>query len=83
MALALSQPGPGATQSVQVVYVDAPATAQSPYGQQARRYLQQRIPTGSVVTLEEKTRDRYGCTVAEVIRLLGMLGSCLSAILNS
>jgi endonuclease YncB( thermonuclease family) len=36
-------------------------------GQQARTYLQQRLPIAREVTLEVKTTDRYGRSVAEVI----------------
>ena len=57
----------GRTITVRLACIDAPETAQSPYGQQARRYLQQLLPVGATVTLNEKTRDRYGRTVAEVI----------------
>jgi endonuclease YncB( thermonuclease family) len=53
--------------TVRLACIDAPETAQSPYGQQARRYLQQRLPIGRQVTLAVKTTDRYGRTVAEVI----------------
>jgi hypothetical protein len=38
----------------------------SPYGQQSRQYLQQRLQQGSTVRLDEKTTDRYGRLVAEV-----------------
>ena len=53
--------------TVRLACIDAPETAQSPWGQHARRYLQQRLPIGREVTLEVKTTDRYGRTVAEVI----------------
>ncbi|MEA5400043.1 thermonuclease family protein [Synechococcus sp. BA-124 BA4] len=53
--------------TVRLACIDAPETAQSPYGQQARRYLQQRLPIGREVSLEVKTTDRNGRTVAEVI----------------
>jgi endonuclease YncB( thermonuclease family) len=53
--------------TVRLACIDAPETAQSPYGQQARRYLQQRLPIGRVVALGVKTTDRYGRLVAEVI----------------
>lgn len=53
--------------TVRLACIDAPETAQSPWGQQARRYLQQRLPIGLEVSLEVKTTDRYGRTVAEVI----------------
>ena len=42
-------------------------TAQGTYGQQARSYLQQRLPVGREIRLEVKTTDRYGRSVAEVI----------------
>ena len=52
---------------VESTCIDAPETAQAPWGQQARAYLQQRLPIGREVSLEVKTIDRYGRTVAEVI----------------
>lgn len=56
----------GRALTVRLACIDAPETAQSPYGQQARNYLQQRLPIGRQVTLDVKTTDRYGRTVAEV-----------------
>ena len=53
--------------TVRLACIDAPEMAQRPYGQQARSYLQQRLPIGREVTLEVKTTDRYGRSVAEVI----------------
>ena len=53
--------------TIRLACIDAPETAQSPYGQQARRYLQQRLPIGRKVSLHVKTTDRYGRIVAEVI----------------
>lgn len=53
--------------TVRMACIDAPETAQAPYGQQARHYLQQRLPIGKRVTLEVKHTDRYGRTIAEVI----------------
>ncbi|MFM8525289.1 MAG: thermonuclease family protein [Cyanobacteriota bacterium] len=55
------------TVTVRLACIDAPETAQSPWGQQARRYLQQRLPIGREVALEVQSIDRYGRTVAEVI----------------
>ena len=57
----------GKALTVRLACIDAPETAQGPYGQQARSYLQQRLPVGREVSLEVKTTDRYGRTVAEVI----------------
>lgn len=56
----------GRAVSVRLACVDAPETAQTPFGQQARRYLQQRLPIGHEVSLVVKATDRYGRTVAEV-----------------
>ncbi len=53
--------------TVRLACIDAPETAQNPYGRQARSYLQQRLPIGREVILHVKTTDRYGRTVAEVI----------------
>ena len=57
----------GRAVTVRLTCIDAPETAQSPHGQQARSYLQQRLPVGREVRLEVKTTDRYGRSVAEVI----------------
>jgi endonuclease YncB( thermonuclease family) len=54
--------------TVRLDCIDAPEMAQRPYGQNARQYLQQRLPVGSTVTLDEKTTDRYGRLVAEVFK---------------
>ena len=56
----------GKALTVRLACIDAPETAQSPYGQQARTYLQQRLPIGRDVSLNIKTTDRYGRSVAEV-----------------
>jgi endonuclease YncB( thermonuclease family) len=57
----------GKALTVRLACIDAPETAQSHHGQQARAYLQQRLPIGREVSLEIKTTDRYGRIVAEVI----------------
>ena len=57
----------GKALTVRLACIDAPETAQGTYGQQARSYLQQRLPVGRVIRLEVKTTDRYGRSVAEVI----------------
>ncbi len=60
----VSQAGKALT--VRLACIDVPETAQSPYDQQARTYLQQRLPIGREVSLNIKTTDRYGRSVAEV-----------------
>ena len=57
----------GKALKVRLACIDAPETAQGTYGQQARNYLQQRLPVGREVSLDIKTTDRYGRSVAEVI----------------
>jgi endonuclease YncB( thermonuclease family) len=56
----------GKALTVLLACIDAPETAQSPYGQQARTYLQQRLPIGREISLNIKTTDRYGRSVAEI-----------------
>ena len=57
----------GKTLTVRLACIDAPETAQTPYGLKSRQYLQQRLPIGREVSLNIKTTDRYGRSVAEVI----------------
>jgi endonuclease YncB( thermonuclease family) len=57
----------GKALTVRLACIDAPETAQRPYGKQARTYLQQRLPIGRQVSLNIKTTDRYGRSVAELI----------------
>ena len=54
--------------TVRLACIDAPETAQKPYGMEARTALQSVAPVGSEVVLRVSTRDRYGRTVAEVLR---------------
>jgi len=58
----------GTRTKVRLACIDAPETAQRPYGQQSRQKLKALIPVGSTVRLREKTKDRYGRTVAEVFQ---------------
>jgi endonuclease YncB( thermonuclease family) len=62
----------GRTLKVRLACIDAPELAQIPWGEQARRYLQQRLPIGSEVTLIVQTSDRYGRLVAEAITELNL-----------
>ena len=52
--------------TVRLACIDAPETAQQPYGIQSRQALRQRLPVGQPVVLEIQTTDRYGRRVAEV-----------------
>ena len=56
----------GRSITIRLACIDAPETAQSPWGQQSRAYLMQRLPRGREVTIQPHTTDRYGRTVAEV-----------------
>lgn len=53
---------------VRLACIDAPETSQSPYGMESRRELQRLLPIGSEVTLKTKAVDRYGRSVAEVLK---------------
>ena len=54
--------------TVRLACIDAPETSQAPYGNAARRALQADLPIGTEVLLRLKATDRYGRTVAEVLR---------------
>jgi micrococcal nuclease len=54
--------------TIRMACIDAPETAQRPYGAASRQRLQALAPAGSVVTLRTQTTDKYGRTVAEVFR---------------
>jgi endonuclease YncB( thermonuclease family) len=54
-------------ETIRLACIDAPEMAQVPYGDQARRYLQIRLPLQRQVTIHPLYTDRYGRTVAEVI----------------
>ena len=54
--------------TIRLACIDAPEMAQSPYGQQSRRYLQTRLVKGQEVTILPHTIDRYGRTVAGDLR---------------
>ena len=53
---------------VRLACIDAPETSQYPYGMEARRTLQGLLPIGSEVALRTKATDRYGRSVAEVLK---------------
>ena len=53
---------------VRLACIDAPETAQSPYGMESRQALQKLLPIGSEVTVRTKATDRYGRTVGEVLK---------------
>ena len=57
----------GGSITIRLACIDAPETAQAPWGQQSRAYLMQRLPRGREVTIQPHSTDRYGRTVAEVI----------------
>lgn len=58
----------GATQTIRLACVDAAEMTQAPHGEQSRHRLQQIIPVGSTVSLNQQTIDRYNRTVAEVFK---------------
>ncbi len=52
--------------TIRLACIDAPETAQRPFGAASRRQLQELAPVGSEVALQTQTTDRFGRTVAEV-----------------
>ena len=52
---------------VRLACIDAPETAQNPYGIASRNQLKALLPLGSTVSLRVQAVDRYGRSVAEVI----------------
>jgi len=56
----------GKSITVRVACVDAPETAQQPWGSQSAARLKQLLPPGQGVQLRTVDRDRYGRTVAEL-----------------
>ena len=62
-----SPSGAGKT-TVRLACIDAPETSQIPYGNDARQALQADLPIGTEVSLRTKATDRYGRTVAEVLK---------------
>lgn len=64
----LTVTGTSGRRTVRMACIDAPETAQAPYGNAARETLRVLAPVGSTVDLRVGDIDRYGRTVAEVWR---------------
>ena len=58
---------------VRLACIDAPETAQNPYGMARRNQLKALLPIGSTVSLRIQAVDRFGRSVAEVIGNKGMV----------
>jgi len=58
---------------VRLACIDAPETAQTPFGVASRNQLKALLPIGSMVSLRVQAVDRYGRSVAEVIGNKGMV----------
>lgn len=56
------------TVTVRLACVDAPETAQAPFGKAASERLKQLLPVGQQVTLRVADTDRYGRSVAKVYK---------------
>ncbi len=54
--------------TVRLACIDAPEISQAPYGNDARQALQGELAIGAEVSLRTKATDRYGRTVAEVLK---------------
>jgi len=57
----------GRSITIRLACIDAPEMAQTPWGDQSKAYLAQRLPRGREVRVMSHNIDRYGRTVAEVI----------------
>ena len=62
-----SPSGTGKT-TVRLACIDAPENNQNPYGNDARQALQEHLPIGTEISLRTKATDRFGRTVAEVLK---------------
>jgi len=60
--------GSGKTLTVRAACVDAPESAQKPYGPAATQRLKQLLPVGQAVTLRVVDTDRYGRSVAKIYK---------------
>jgi micrococcal nuclease len=56
----------GKTFTLRLGCIDAPESAQTPWGQQSANRLKQLLPSGQAVQVRVIERDRYGRTVAEL-----------------
>jgi len=54
--------------TVRLACIDTPETSQAPYGNDARQVLQADLSIGTEISLRTKATDRYGRTVAEVLK---------------
>ena len=54
--------------TIRLFCIDAPESAQAPFGVASRTQLQQYLPVGTVLSLKDQTKDRYRRTVAEICR---------------
>ncbi len=64
----VTTPGGANKTTVRLACIDAPETSQTPYGNDARRALQGELAIGTEISLRTKATDRYGRTVAEVLK---------------
>jgi endonuclease YncB( thermonuclease family) len=67
-SIRLSSPNGVNKTTVRLACIDAPETSQAPYGIDALQALQGELAIGTEVSLRTKATDRYGRTVAEVMR---------------
>ncbi len=58
----------GKTLTVRAACVDAPESAQKPYGPAATQRLKQLLPVGQAITLRVVDTDRYGRSVAKIYK---------------
>ena len=60
--------GSNGTINVRLACIDAPESSQGLFGKQSRQELLKIVPPGSSIKLKVVAKDRYGRTIAEVIK---------------
>lgn len=58
----------GKTVTVRLACIDAPETAQAPFGKESAERLRQLLPIDQQITLKVADTDRYGRSVAKVYK---------------
>ena len=63
--------------TIRLACIDAPESSQLPWGFNSKSLLKQLIPIGSEVSLDIKTKDRYGRLVAEIFSSRGNINQLM------
>ena len=63
--------------TIRLACIDAPESSQLPWGFNSKALLKQLIPIGSEISLDIKTKDRYGRLVAEIFSSRGNINQLM------